>query len=144
MAIFQSVSECLHAEWTTIVKLRPSHSTIFTFWPIFTQKLLDRCSPNFYTIVPILMRVYTRQRCIQFQNAIIWRFYSKINNSRHSAVEKTVNNMYFCWFSSCNAMLAWNMLSSNVCVCGYVSVTCQYFIQEALLWQTDCATRLSV
>jgi len=71
ISIFQSVLKRQCAEWTTIVKLRPSRSTVFTFYP---QKLLYRCSLNFYTMysgisVAILKRAYTRRCCILFWNA---------------------------------------------------------------------------
>jgi len=47
-AILQSVSERQRAKWATIVKFQPSRSTIFTFYPYLTQKLLNRFSPSFY------------------------------------------------------------------------------------------------
>jgi len=43
LAIFQSISEHQRAKWWTI----ESRSTIFTFYPYLSQKLLDRFSPSF-------------------------------------------------------------------------------------------------
>jgi len=45
--IFQSVSECQYATWTTIVQFLPSRSTIFIFSPTLSQKLLNQFSPFF-------------------------------------------------------------------------------------------------
>jgi len=49
IVIYQSISKRQHAELMTIVKFQPSRSTIFTFYPTLTQKLLGRFSPSFFT-----------------------------------------------------------------------------------------------
>jgi len=54
----------------TIIKLQPSRSTIFTFYPSLTKKTtgptFTKLLHDVQALVPLLMRAYTRQCCIPF------------------------------------------------------------------------------
>jgi len=70
--IFQFIFERQHDEWTTIVKLKPSCSTISICCPILRQTtgpIFTNILPDIAALVVLLNHAYTRHYPIPFLNA---------------------------------------------------------------------------